>query len=237
MVASDVNQLPRSVNQRILNNETIRYISVGFSTTFEEQLKHEETLEGRITLVQLETSRKLGKTGGLIILVASVLLFIYSATTGWGSRYWWTTGGLIFLGVDGFFVAAMSSWRVTFDPENAAKKAALTGYKASLEMKKKYSESASRAILFWLIALPTQAAFFMLYTYFVVEPTGLSFFKDYTTYAMGFGFLPFLCIVLFGFLGFYYLRGSELRTFMWRVYGAGGRKYRNYKPEKSKSDK
>jgi hypothetical protein len=201
-------------------------------------LKHEETLEGRITLVQLEKSRKLGKTCGLIILLASVLLFICSATTGWGSRYWWTTGGLIFLGADGFFVAAMSSWRATFDPENAAKKATLAGYKASPEMKKKYSESASKLILFWLIALPTHATLFTLYTYFVVEPAGLpSFFKDYTTYAMGFGLVPLMYIILIGFLGCYYLRGSELRTFMWRVYGLGGWKYRHYHPEKLESDK
>jgi ABC-type uncharacterized transport system permease subunit len=98
---------------------------------------------------------------------------------------------------------------------------------------KKYSESASRAILFWLIALPTYTVFFMLYTYFVVEAVGL--ISNYSAYAMALGLLPFLFIILLGFLGYYYLRGSELRKFMWRVYGFGGIKTRGYKPERLKA--
>ncbi len=219
------------------------YISVSFSTTSEEQRKHEETSEGWSTTVQLNEARKLGKIFGLTILITSIILLLYTEAVGWGFQHPATAPGFLWFTADGLFVAGMSSWRVILDPENAARKAALVGYDASEKVKKKYAERASKLLLLLLVLLPVYSMFLVIYTYYVVDPVGVTkifsnigITSDYA-YSMGFGFLPFLCIFLFVFCGCLYLRDSELRRFMWRVYGWGGRKTRKYKPEKPKSGK
>jgi hypothetical protein len=200
-----------------------------------------ENLGGWSTTVQLNEARKLGKVIGLTIFITSTIFLIYTEGEGWGFQHPVTSGCFIYFAADGLFVAGMSSWHVILDPENAARKAARVGYNASEKIKKKYAERASEALLLWLVLLPVYSMLLMIYTYYVVEPAGLTtLFSNIgitSAYAYSFGFwwIPFLFTFLLVFLGCFYLRDSELRKFMWRVYGFGGIKTRGYKPEKLKA--
>ncbi len=197
-------------------------------------------------MVQLEKARTIGKAGGLFLFVAGILLLVLSMAIGWGFQHYRTALLFIFFIADGAFIAAFSSRRTTFDGENAAIKAALSGYKASEEVKRKYEESAGRSIVLFVILFPFYTAFWMLYTYFVVEPVivrqgesnGLAMLfggaiPNFLTYSVIFGFLAILWIAILIIVSCFYLRGRELRRFYWRVYGWGRRKTRGYSPEKT----
>jgi len=162
-------------------------------------------------LVRIEKARRMGKAGGLIIFVASVILFFCLAAIGWGPRHSLTTGGFFMLAAVGALIAVAPSSHGYSDPDVAAKRAALVGYRASDEMKMKYAESLSRAILLWLVLLPTYTAFFMLCTYFIVEPMGEP--TSVSGYAFVGASLPVIAIFLLVEFACFYLRGPELRRF------------------------
>lgn len=169
-------------------------------------------------MVTLERARRLGRAGGLVILIGSIVLFAYAAATGLASRHMLTIGWFIMFAGDGVVIAFASSRHGIGGPEKAEEKASLVGYRVTDEIRKKYAESASRLLLLWLVLLPTRSAFFMLYTYFILEPTGVFF--DAFRYALIVWTVPLFCIVLFGYIYCFYMRRSELRRFV-RSYWKG----------------
>jgi hypothetical protein len=162
-------------------------------------------------LLETGKARSLGKAGGFTIFVGSLILFFCLAAIGWVGRHSLTAGGFFMFATVGVLIAVASSRHGYADPEDAAKRAALVGYKASEEMKMKYAESLSSAILLWLVLLPTYTAFFILYTYFLVEPIGTP--SSAYGYVFAGASLPVIFIYLFVEIACFYLRGSELRKF------------------------